>query len=79
MKNISLKVPDELANKLVATAQKKGLPKSVLIRQALEHHFLGLKSVRKLSFFELGRDLCGAVRGPADLSTNPKYFGEFGK
>ncbi|MEM8639842.1 MAG: hypothetical protein AAGG51_13650 [Cyanobacteria bacterium P01_G01_bin.54] len=31
------------------------------------------------SAFDLARDLAGCLDGPADLSTNPKYFEGFGE
>jgi hypothetical protein len=31
------------------------------------------------SVLDLASDLCGCVVGPADLSTNPKYMGGYGK
>jgi hypothetical protein len=80
MQTISLKLSDAMAKKLILVTQKKGVGKSELLRSII-HDYLAGKSnkTNKASFFELTDDLCDSVKGPRDLSANPKYFENFGK
>lgn len=79
MKNVSLKLSDELHAKLEQLSRQRGARKSDVIRDALEEYFAGEKNGRQLSIAELAADLVGSVEGPSDLATNPKYMRGFGK
>ena len=79
MKNVSLKLPDELHAKLTQLSQQRGAAKSDVIRDALEVYFAGAKNGSHMSFAELAGDLIGSVEGPVDLATNPKYMRGFGR
>jgi predicted transcriptional regulator len=57
---MTVRLPDDIADWLSATARKTGLAQGCLIRQELEKAM----SAEKRSFMRLA----GAVDGPADLS-----------
>jgi metal-responsive CopG/Arc/MetJ family transcriptional regulator len=76
MKTLSLKLPAGLSVKLDRTAKNSGLSKSEVVRAALEQF---LQKEHPLSALELAGDLVGRVKGPGDLSTNPKYIKGFGE
>jgi predicted transcriptional regulator len=57
---MTVRLPDDLAEWLRATARKTGVPQGQLIREELEK----AKSAKKRSFMRLA----GAVDGPPDLS-----------
>jgi len=59
-KTITIRVPDELADWLITTAEQTGVPQGRIVRDQLEK----ARRAQKPSFFRLA----GAVDGPADLS-----------
>ncbi len=77
MKAITIKVPDSLDKEIVYEAQRQGVSKSSLVREALVTYLT--KSEKNQSALDLIRDLVGTVDGPADLSTNPKYLEDLGE
>jgi len=80
MTTITCKIPDELNEQLEAEASRKLLPKSVLVREALERSLKHRKESRGKTAFDRVKNLCGIIKeGPTDLSTNPKYMKDFGK
>lgn len=80
MKTISLKLPHDLACQLEYKIQERGINQSLAIREAITQYVIDSpKKNKKPSCLDLVKDLCGTVKGPADLSTNPKYLKEFGK
>jgi len=80
MATITCKIPDELNEQLEAEAARKMLPKSALVREALERSFKRPRQARQQTAFDRVKDLCGIIKdGPADMSTNPKYMDGFGK
>jgi hypothetical protein len=78
MKTLSLKVPAAIDRKLAAFAARRGISKSEAIRAALEAYLNAAGEVSASSVLDLAHDLVGCVRGPGDLSTNPKYMKDFG-
>lgn len=76
MKTVSVKLPSPLADWLTRQARELRRSKSALVRQALEQQ---RSKPGKGSCLHLMEDLCGSVRGPRDLSTNPKHMEGFGK
>ena len=55
------------------------MPRSALVREALDS-YLRMKSNREgISVLELAGDLVGCVEGPDDLSYNKEYMKDFGK
>lgn len=76
MKTITVKLPEALASWLSRRARELGRSQSALVREALERVRNGSASE---TCHDLFADSCGAISGPADLSTNPKHFTGFGK
>jgi plasmid stability protein len=76
MKTITVKLPEQLAAWLSRRAAELGRAKSDLVREALEKARSGKDGT---SCHDLMADVCGSVRGPKDLSTNPKHLADFGK
>lgn len=80
MKVLSLKVPESLERKLAAAVKRRKAPKSVVVREALERYLDDPSAPPKGSFLDLAGDLAGCVTdAPADLSSNPRHLGDFGK
>ena len=76
MKTVSVTLPPPLAAWLTQQARELRRSKSALVRQALEQQ---RNQPGKGTCLDLMEDLCGCVRGPRDLSTNPKHLERFGK
>ncbi len=79
MKTLSLKVPVALDRRLAASVARRGISKSQAIRAALEAYLNAEGNAATGTVLDLAGDLVGCVRGPGDLSTNPKYMKDFGK
>ena len=79
MNTISLKVPEPLAIRLKDTARRKGVSKSVLIRDALEAYLQTEGTERPESALSQVADLAGMLSGPEDLSVNKDYLRDFGR
>lgn len=70
MKALSLKIPEELAERLDAYARNRGKSKSAVLREFIEQT-LDAADANPLADIA---HIIGAVRGPADLSTNKDYL-----
>jgi hypothetical protein len=79
MKNVSLKLPDDLHAKLTRACKARGTAKSDIIRDALEAYLASPKNGSSVSCLDLAGDLVGSLEGPVDLATNPKYMRGFGR
>ena len=79
MNTISLKVPGPLAFELAEMAQRKGMSKSALIRDALEAYLRSDGAERPGSALSQAADLEGILSGPEDLSVNKDYLQTFGR
>ena len=78
MVTITCKIPEDLNERLEEEAARKMLPKSSLVREALEHLLKRQRS--KKTAFDRVKNLCGIIKdGPSDMSTNPRYMDGFGK
>ena len=77
MRTVSLKLPDQLDQKITAIARRKRSNRSVVIREALEA-FTASRS-KELSVTAAAGDLVGAFEGPADLSTAAEHMAGYGK
>jgi metal-responsive CopG/Arc/MetJ family transcriptional regulator len=75
---VSLKVPEVLERRLARLAERRGVSRSEVMREALER-FLEEKSARPDSCLAIASDLIGCVDGPPDLSHNKKRLEGFGK
>ncbi len=77
---ITIRIPETLGQRLRSHSRMQGKPESELVREALES-YLG-QTAEARPAYELAREagLIGCVRrAPRDLSTNPRYFADFGK
>ncbi len=78
---LTLKLPEELAQRLARVAERRGITKSEAAREALAR-FVAEPEPKAYgpSALDLAGDLVGAVTGgPADLSTNPRHLDDFGR
>ena len=75
MTTISLKVPEALLREIEREAATRGVNKSTIIRDSLDHTLgKGRNAKKKVSCLDLMSDWIGHVAGPADASTNPGYL-----
>jgi hypothetical protein len=83
-------IPDELLRRAKSEAALRGRKLKDLVEEGLRHVLEQHKAPaeteqkppppRKGSLHEALQDLCGIFDdGPSDLSTNPKYFDDFGR
>lgn len=80
MTTISLKLPDQLLERLEKTSRARRTSKSSLVRECLEKSLDAPAAGAKASCHDLARDLAGSLKGlPRDLATNPKYMEGFGR
>ena len=79
MKTMSVKLNEELDARLTAAAQRRGGQRSAIVRDALTAYLDATGNAAGESCLELMADLVGSVKGPRDLSSNPKYLREYGK
>jgi ribbon-helix-helix CopG family protein len=76
---ISLKISDDLKNRLKALAEKQNTTPSEIIRKSIEKHLSTHSAAIKGSFLDLAEDIIGCAEGPEDLSTSKKYLKGYGK
>lgn len=79
MKNVSLKLPDELHAQLAHVSSELGATKSDVVRAALQAYFAKPQSGGEVSCTELAGNLVGSLTGPADLATNAKHLRGYGR
>lgn len=79
MRTISLKLNETLDEKLIKIAQKQGISKSRVIRNAVIAYLKVNNDFSSESCFSLAHDLLGSIDGPSDLSFNKKHMEDFGK
>ena len=78
MTTITCKMSDRLAAEVEALARCERRSKSALIREALEERLRTARRKTTLHAYDLVKPLCGALRGPRDLSTHPRHMEGFG-
>lgn len=79
MKAITVKMSDALRVRLQAEATRRGVSLGAVVREAAETYVAEAPARKKLSVYELTKDICGIFTdGPGDLSTNPKYLEDLG-
>ena len=76
MKTLTLRIDASLDRWLTEEAKRLGRTKSALVREALLRQRNG---ARPLSVHDRMKEVCGIIKGPRDLSTNPKYLEGFGE
>ena len=64
---LTVRLDDDLAEALQRASRRSGIPKGAIVREAVAAH---LGTARDLTV--MSRHF-GAIRGPADLSTNKAY------
>ncbi len=79
MVGISLKMPESLAARIAAVADRRGLSKSALIREAVKRFLSEDEAEHPGSALSLVSDLVGTCEGPEDLSINKRYMDGFGE
>ena len=79
MDTLTLKVPEVLNTQLNRYAQKKGITKSRIVREALVEYFSKDDLRNTGSFIDYSEDLIGKIEAPKDLSSNKKYLSEYGQ
>lgn len=79
MTTLTCKIPAKLNAKLEALSRVRRISKSAILREALEDKTKRAARAATPSAFEVAKHLCGKVRGPRDLSTNPKYLKDLGE
>ena len=76
MTTMTLKLPETLLRGVEEEARRRGVPKSVLVRECMEA-MLRRKQRRKLpTCLDLVGDLVGSQPGPRDASVNRRYLEE---
>lgn len=78
MTTITCKIPEGMNAQLENIARGRRVSKSVVLREALESKIKAEKSTAPTAYDVAGH-LCGKLRGPSDLATNPKHMREFGE
>jgi predicted DNA-binding protein len=79
MVTITCKISRELNDRLKQEAARKQMPKSSLVREALEQ-LLNRLMPPSNSAFDQVKNIAGIVKdGPSDMSANPRYMDGFGK
>ena len=79
MKTISVKLQEDVDARLTAVALRRGEPRSAVIREALKTYLDATGDAAAGSCLALVADLSGCVKGPGDLSYNPKHMRGYGK
>lgn len=64
---LTVRLSDDLAEALQQASRKSGVPKGVIVRQAVAAHLGTARDLTVMSRY------FGAISGPADLSTNKAY------
>jgi predicted transcriptional regulator len=75
MRTISLKLPEELDQRLTDLAEQRGLSRSAIIREALE----SFTARSGESVTSRAGELVGSLEGPSDLSANPRHLQGYGR
>ena len=78
MTTITCKIPDQLDARLEAMARQRRVPKSTIVREALEQRLKRGPDVAALTAYDLAKSVCGTLSGPSDLATKRRYMEGFG-
>lgn len=79
MTTITCKIPENLNAELEAAARRRRVGKSQIVREVLEQGLKQRKAAKAVTAYDLVRDICGTLRGPGDLTTNPRHMEGFGE
>jgi len=75
---ISLKLADSLLAELRRLAERRGVSRSAIVREALASYLPHAAEPAAGSFADRARDLAGRVEGPEDLAGNPAHLDGYG-
>jgi len=78
MTTISLKIPEDLAQRLTRLAAERGTSRSAVVREAIRRYAEQAPAEAE-SCLTLAADLIGSAEGPADLSHNKGHLAGFGR
>ena len=73
---MTLKVPEALRRGLEEEARRRGVPKSVVVRECVEAMLRRKQRTKQPSCLDLVADLVGSQPGPRDASVNRRYLEE---
>ena len=76
MTTMTLKIPETLRRDMEEEARRRGVPKSVLVREYVEEALRRKQRRKRASCLDLVADLVGSQPGPADASTNRQRLEE---
>lgn len=79
MTTLTMKVPEDLEKTLTALASRRGVSRSLLIRELLQTSLRNVRDGEAVSCLDVARDLVGSVEGPSDLSTATRHMKGFGR
>ena len=80
MTTITCKIAEKLDIELEAVAEKRGVSKSEVIREAIAAKVVEQKKDAKLSAHDVMKSACGIIKGgPRDRSWNPRRMEGFGR
>lgn len=72
MQTFSFQCSEKLAKKLRDESRIRKVPKSELLREALELYLFQKEVISPASIYTRSKDLCGSLHEPEDLSENSK-------
>ena len=80
MTTITCKLPEALDAELEAVAEKRGVSKSEVVREAIEANLPEQRRRAELTAFDMMKSACGILQGgPSDLATHPRHMEGFGR
>ena len=78
MKTLTCKIPEHLDEQLESAAREERVSKSAILRALLADRLKTRRRRARPSAYDIVKGLCGSLRGPRDLSSNPKHMKGFG-
>lgn len=79
MEILTLKISKVIKEKLKIRAERQGLSRSEIVRNALVEYFEKDAPDHQGSFYDLAKDLAGSVESAPDLSTNKVHLSGYGQ
>jgi hypothetical protein len=76
MTTMTLKLPETLRRDVEEEARRRGMPKSVLVRECVEEMLRRKQRRRTRTCLDLVADLASSQPGPRDASVNRRYLDE---
>jgi hypothetical protein len=78
MKPFSVKLPDDVEERLKDAAWARSVSRSDLVREAIAEYLVQDPEMPSGSALAAVQDLVGSLEGPEDLSTNPDHLRGYG-